>query len=102
MIVSAEQIKEHLNITSTDDDALLGRQIAAAQDKIERTLGFKIEETFGGVDQEEIPSALIHAVCLLVGHWYENREASTSVALIPIPLGVDEIVREFRNYTYGG
>lgn len=106
MIVTVAELKEQLNLSDdlgTGDDALLGRKIAAAQDHIERLLGFKIEETYGGTDQDEIPSALVEAVCQLAAHWYENREATlVGVNGQALPFGVEQIVNEYRGYSFDG
>lgn len=102
MVVDVPTIKDELGQTLAIDDVLIARKIAAAQNHIERLLGFKIEEEFGGNGQEPIPPALIECVTLLTCHWYENREATlVGVNAQEIPLGVAEIIREFRTYTFG-
>lgn len=101
MIVTLDEMKAHLNITGDQDDALIGKKIAAAQNHIERLLGFKIEETYGGAEQEDIPASLAEAVMQLAAHWYENREAViVGVTAIPMPLGVREIIREYRDWSF--
>jgi hypothetical protein len=104
-IVSREQIKEQLNLTGdlgTADDALLDRKIAAAQDHIERLLGFRIGDRYGAEGQEPTPPALVEAVCLLAAHWYENREASLiDISAQDLPFGVWPIVNEYREYSFG-
>lgn len=101
-IVTVEQLKESLNITDdlgTSDDAHIGRLIDAAQGLLERQLGYKISETY----PDEIPAPLCQAVSLLACHWYENREATLiGVTGQGLPLGVDAIVAEFREYSFGG
>jgi uncharacterized phage protein (predicted DNA packaging) len=102
MIVTTEQMKAQLNILSSEDDEIIERKIEAAQNHIERLLGFKIEETYGGTDQEEIPPALIEAVCQLAAHWFENREAAlVGVSGEDLPFGLWQIVNEFREYSFG-
>ena len=105
MIVTVEQLKAQLNLTpdlGTDDDALLGRKIAAAQNHVERLLGFKIEERYGNTGQEAIPPALVEAVCQTAAHWYENREATlVGVSAQELPFGVWPIVNEYREYSFG-
>lgn len=105
MILTLEQLKEQLNFSAdlgTADDALLGRKLAAAQDHIQRLLGYKIEETFGGVEQDPIPPALVEAVAQLAAHWYENREASlVGVSAMEIPYGVSAIITEYREFSFG-
>jgi uncharacterized phage protein (predicted DNA packaging) len=101
-IVTLSEIKEQLAFTDdigAVDDALLGRKIAAAQNHIERLLGFKIEETFGGEDQEPVPPVLAEAVCQLASWWYENREAAGDGAR-EVPFGVQEIITEYREFSF--
>lgn len=105
-IVTVDQLKEQLNLTAdlgTGDDALLGRKIEAAQDHLERLLGFKIAATYGGTGQDPIPPALVEAVCQLAAHWYENREGTVVGATAQtLPFGLSDIVREYREWSFGG
>ncbi|MEP9372580.1 head-tail connector protein [Mesorhizobium sp. KR1-2] len=97
MIVNVETLKEQIVVDIDDDDALIERKIAAAQDHIERQLGFKIEEEY----PSGVPAALVEAVCQLVGHWYENREATAiGVSVQELPFSVADIVREYRNWSW--
>ncbi|WP_339768045.1 head-tail connector protein [uncultured Pseudosulfitobacter sp.] len=101
-ILDLDQLKEHLAFTDDIggvDDALLQRILDAAQNHIERLLGFKIEEVFGGDEQEPVPPALIEAVSQLAAWWYDNREAASDTARI-LPFGVTEIVNEYREFTF--
>lgn len=105
MIVSLAEMKQQLNLSDdlgTDDDALIARKIAAAQNHIERLLGFKIEVKFGNADQEAVPPALTEAVAMLAAHWYENREATlVGISAQELPLGVWSIVNEYREFSFG-
>jgi len=79
----------------------LEKKVAAAQNHLERLLGFKIEEAYGGEDQDPLPPALFECVCQLAAHWYENREAViVDLAAQPLPLGVADVVQEFRNWSW--
>jgi uncharacterized phiE125 gp8 family phage protein len=44
-----------------------------------------------------VPQALKAAIKLLVGHWYENREAVAAANLKPLPMAVDSLVWNYRN-----
>ncbi|MBO0129933.1 head-tail connector protein [Agrobacterium burrii] len=105
MIVSLTELKQQLNLTpdlGTDDDALIERKIAAAQNHVERLLGFKIEARYGSAGQEEIPPALVEAVSQTAAHWFENREATlVGVSAQELPFGVWAIVSEYREYSFG-
>lgn len=107
-IVTLETIKAHLNLAGLgdSDDALLTRMVAAAQNHIERLLGYAIETEYPPSEDEPpvstVPPALVEAVCLLAAHWYENREATlVGVTAQSLPIGLEDIVREYRNYSFG-
>lgn len=101
MIVDVETLKEQLRVDFEDDDDVIERKIAAAQDHVERYLGFRIEDEFGGEGQDDIPPALVEAVCQLVGHWYQNRETViVGVNAQEMPMGVADILREYRNWSW--
>lgn len=105
-IVTVAELKEQLNLTDdlgTDDDTLLQRKIDAAQGHVERLLGFKIEDNYGGIDQEAIPAPLVEAVSQLAASWYENKEATLiGVSGQAVPFSVLDIVAEFRSWSFGG
>jgi uncharacterized phiE125 gp8 family phage protein len=58
----------------------------------------KVRYTAGyGDASTDVPSDLIHAVALLVAHWYENREAViTGTIASQLPLGVSAILAPYR------
>lgn len=45
---------------------------------------------------ETVPADLLHAIRLIVGHLYANREATTEAALSTVPLAVDAILGRYR------
>lgn len=101
-ILYLDQLKEHLSFTDdigTADDALLQRILDAAHSHADRLLGFKVEEAFGGVDQEPVPPDLVEAVSQLAAWWYEQREAAGEASK-EVPFGVREIITEYREFTF--
>lgn len=97
-IVTLAEVKAQLNLTGSDDDTLLGEKIAAAQDHIERLLGFEIETEY----PETVPPSLREAVFQLASWWYEQREAAlTGTIVSTVPHGVHEIVTEYRKWSFG-
>lgn len=49
----------------------------------------------------DVPADLVEAIKMMAAHWYENREASlVSVSASLLPLGVQAILRERRNYSF--
>lgn len=82
------------------DERSLQRLLDAATAHVERQLGFKLD------DADELPGGtpadLELAVLQLAADWYENREASLiGITGRPMPFGVQEIVNEYRRYTFG-
>jgi uncharacterized phage protein (predicted DNA packaging) len=100
MALQLSDLKAQCNVTAATDDTLLTRLLAAATAHVERLVGFKLDDTTalpGGT-----PADLELAVLQLAADWYENREASlVGVTAQPIPFGVEQIVNEYRNYTFG-
>ncbi len=97
MALSLNDLKAQLNITANTDDGLLTRLLAVATKQVERQLGFTLASMEGGA-----PADLEHAVYLLAAHHYENREATlVGVTAQVLPFGVEAIVAEYRNYTFG-
>lgn len=44
----------------------------------------------------EVPKPIKHAILLLVGGWYENRENAAEIKLNEMPRGVDALLYPFR------
>lgn len=82
------------------DTRQLQRLLDAATAHIERQLGFKLDNTDELSDGT--PADLELAVLQLAADWFENREASLiGITGRAMPFGVQEIVNEYRRYTFG-
>lgn len=46
--------------------------------------------------QSTVPPALKAAILLMVGHWYQSREAATDGAMSVLPMAVDALVAPYR------
>lgn len=101
-IATLDDLKDQLAFTDDigdADDGLLQQKLDAAQNHVERLLGFRIEAQFEGGDQDPVPPVLVEAVLQLAAHWYDNREAGAE-AVRELPFGVREIVTEYREFTF--
>lgn len=49
-----------------------------------------------GTDPAVVPAALKAAIMLLVGHWYQNREAVAENSLVELPMAVNALIAPFR------
>lgn len=104
MALDAEALKGQLNMTDDEadeiDDAVLGRLIDAAKTHAERVLGYKLDNTTELPDGA--PADLEHAILMIAAHWFNEREAVLiGVTGQATPFGADQILGEYRNYTYG-
>lgn len=55
-----------------------------------------------GTAGSSVPQPILHAMKLLIGHWYENREAVIVSGAVPknVPLAVDALLTPFRVYRW--
>jgi len=96
--VSTQEALDHLNLDSGETN-VIERKIVAAQAHIEKLLGYTFAEHFDG--DENTPEDLKEAVLQLVGHWYENREATlVGVSAQELPFSVWQIVAENRAWSF--
>ncbi|NLS04613.1 phage gp6-like head-tail connector protein [Rhizobium sp. P32RR-XVIII] len=95
--ISVMDIKQHLNIDAEDDadDTMLTAKIDAAQQWIEKFIGTPIAEIEGQ------PAPVLEAMRILVGHLYENREATlVGVSAEMLPFGVFDLLAPYRSYVF--
>lgn len=102
-VVTLDAVKAQLNIVGTGDDALIEGKIRAAQAHIGRLLGFSVEAGENGEWSDgRTPDDVKEGILQLAAHWYENREATiVGVGVQHLPYSVQEIVREYRNWSFG-
>jgi hypothetical protein len=105
-IVQLADMKAHLNVTFSDDDALIQAKIDAAEDFISR---FCV--TVDPCDPDSTSMALwsansvtpgiIAAIKLLAAHLYANREASVvGVTAADLPFGLFDLLGPFRTWVF--
>ena len=71
-------------------------------DTQERGDAIQLEFTVGyGDTADDVPATLRHALMLLIGHWYDNREQSGMEELSNIPYGFDALLNMHRDAWYG-
>ena len=94
-IVSFDLIKKHVCADDFNaDDDLLRHYLMAAQQTIIGRVG-RSEIELLEIGEGDYPAALKQAVMLLVGHWYDKREAVATVQMHEIPLGITSLVKPF-------
>lgn len=85
--VALADAKAHLRITFNSDDAYVTSLIEAAEDHV---------SSVGVAFATPIQPAVRHAILLIVGHFYNNREAVTAAGIAAMPIGVNALLQPFR------
>lgn len=67
----------------------------------DRNDSIRLTYTAGFGAASDVPEGLKHAIKLLVGHWYANREAASEVSLKGVPMAFDALVERERVGWYG-
>lgn len=68
----------------------------------QRSDAIKIEYEIGfGDNPSDVPETVRHALMLLIGHWYDNRENTQMDELSNIPFGFMELLNINRQCWYG-
>ena len=93
-IVSLDEAKKHLNVSFDDDNEYISTLICVASERIESHIDKKFEEF------EVIPMSIKHAVLLLVGELYKNRELTTESSVNELPFTIDYLLTNYKNYSY--
>lgn len=88
--ITLEMVKHQCRIDHDDEDDLLMRYLNAALIHASNYIDGLLDESNPVVQQ---------AVLLLVGHWYDNREAVNNDYQTPqsIPFGFEALLQPYRN-----
>lgn len=96
--LNLELIKNHLNLQDfSDDDKYLQHLGSAVEFVVERDIDkklSKIAEENGG----EFPPSLLHAMLLLLGSYYANRENISYSSCVEVPKTYAYILDLYRSY----
>lgn len=94
-VIDLDSAKAHLNISDDADDTLIEAKIAAAEGHVESYLGKALSEF------DPMPAVIPEAILQLVGHLFENREASlVGVSSELAPLGFYDLLAPHREYVF--
>lgn len=102
---SVDDVKRQLGLggDQSEDDWLIQGKIDAAENHIDRLLGFRMRTRYPAPADSPVaaavPPSLKEAVLQLAAWWFENREAATDMSR-ELPFGVREIVNEYRDRSF--
>jgi hypothetical protein len=106
--ISLELARLHLRLTPDEDsppthpdDAWLEEiGIPAAREYCEGFLGYSLADSYyGNSPDEPLPASIKAAILLMLGHLYENREATImppSASMSELPLGVQSLLTPYQ------
>lgn len=93
--VTLEALKQHLRVEYTADDAYLTTLIDVAEASIGNTLG---KPLVNFVTDGQLPAPLVHAIKLLCGDLYNNRESVAFAAPHEVPHSLDYLLQPYKIY----
>ena len=97
MIVSLDEVKEHLRVETDDEDDLLESLIAQAQAVAEDYC----RTSFSDVDEDgndiTLPEPVRLAVLLFVSHYYENRDVPDRTVYTTMRIAFENLLYPYRD-----
>ena len=90
-----EDLKKHLNVDHSEDDAYIKELIEVAEDHVAAILNAPLDNY---VDGENLKASVKHAVRLLVGTWYASRESVAFATPSVLPDGVYALLMPLRKF----
>lgn len=97
MYITLEQAKKHLNVDEefTSDDLYILELITVSEDATSRHLNIALNELEAG---GQLPPAIIHAMLLMIGNLYANREPVSYGVMAKIPLSYEYLIGLYKKY----
>jgi len=101
MYLTLTQAKQHLNldVDFIDDDDYITSLMQVAEASVELHINQKLIDVVA-VNGEVLPLPLMHAMLLMVGNLYANREiVSFSMKTLEIPFNYRYLLNFYQNYS---
>jgi len=98
MLIDLDKIKKHLNIDEdfTEDDEYIESLALVAEELVEKHIDKSFEEI--AAESGELPKPLLHAILLMIGNFYDNRESVAYSSAIEVPTSLTYILNMYRDY----
>ena len=100
MYIDQVILKKHLNIDETwvEDDEYIKALCLAAENAVENHIARTLSEITD--EHGKQPPAVKHAILLLVGHFYANRESDSFATASEIPLAYQYLLQPYKSYAF--
>lgn len=94
-LVDLSLLKKHVRADEfSEDDEYLEHLLNAAVEYVTTATNRTAEELAG--DDGKLPATLQHAVLLIAGHWYNQREAVSGVQMAEVPYTMQALIKPYR------
>lgn len=99
MYLNLDLMKKHLNIENnyTLDDEYILNLMCVAEDAVTKHIDNKLQNLEDA--DGKLPSALLHAIMLLVANFYANRESVAFASSSEIPTSYNYLLDLFKDYS---
>ena len=97
MYITLDQAKQHLLVDADfkADDLYILDLITVAEDSVSKHLDIALEELEeGGI----LPPSIIHAMLLMIGNLYQNREPVFAGRIVKIPYTYEYLIGLYKHY----
>ena len=98
MYLKLYQVKKHLNIDEDfhQDDEYLVDLIKVSEKIVEKHIDNNLDELLD--ESGELSSPVCHAMLLLIGNFYSNRESVAFASTSELPLSYSYLLDLYKNY----
>ena len=104
-MIQLDKIKSHLRITDDEEDVYLTALTQAAIKLFENETSRKLVPPRSlpkvVTNEIEIDELITVGILLTIGHWYENRESTTTESVRVLPMGVHSCWNPYRIFNIG-
>lgn len=97
-LVDLELFKKHTRVDFDDDDDYLVYLLESAEERVIKDTNRTVEE-LSSMNGGNFPSSLKQAIMLLAAHWYNQREAVSSVQMAAVPYSLGYLINPWKKIT---
>ena len=100
MYVTLSEARKHLNLDEwfTEDDAYILELIKVAEDVVEKRIGKPLSKCIN--KNGELESSVKHSILVLIGTYYNQREATSPSTITPVPYTFDFLADLNKKYYF--
>ena len=79
----------------SDDDQYLQHLLDAAEQYVSKATNRTSDELLE-LGNGKLPAMILHAILLIAGHWYNQREAVSGVQMAEVPYTLQALIKPYR------